>query len=265
MPGTEHTGFDGVLARLGSISLGEMDSVKLLNRIDTKYLTDEATLLPVLEDAAASGYRALEVEGHKINRYDSVYYDTPELRMFLDHHNRHLTRQKVRTRCYVESGQSFLEIKRKKNDGRTKKKRIEIPATERMDFSADAAACDYLAAKSWFTSDQITPSASTRFRRITLVNPSMTERVTIDTEVAFNNFRTGHEGSLRNAVIIEVKQDGRAESTMKKILLEHRVKPFRISKYCMAITLTDSEVKSNRFKEKVRRIEKTIDNKITSI
>ena len=37
------------------ITLEEMDSIKLMNRIDSKYLTDEATLVRVLEDAAKAG------------------------------------------------------------------------------------------------------------------------------------------------------------------------------------------------------------------
>ena len=247
---------------IGPITLEEMDSVKLLNRIDSKYLTNEAGLVSVLEDAATAGYRVLVVEGKKINRYTSVYFDTPGLRMFLDHHNRRLVRQKVRTRTYVESGQTFLEIKRKNNHGRTKKKRMEIPLAELMNFGADKTACDFLAAKSWFTQDQISPVLDTRFRRITLVNPAMTERLTIDTRLAFTNFRTGHETDLQDAVIIELKQDGRAASQMKGILLEHRIKPVRVSKYCIAETLTDPAVKSGRFKVKVRTIEKTIGNKL---
>ena len=50
---------------------------------------------------------------------------------------------------------------------------------------------------------------------------------------------------------------------MKGILLDHRIKPVRVSKYCIAETLTDPSVKSCRFKEKVRTIEKTIGNKLT--
>ena len=45
---------------------------------------------------------------------------------------------------------------------------------------------------------------------------------------------------------------------MKDILLRNRVKPVRVSKYCIGVTLTDPAVKSNRFKGKVRRIEKLI-------
>ena len=92
--------FKEVLAGLGSISLEEMDGVKLMNRTDSKFLTDQATLLGILADAGAQGYRALETEGSKIATYDTLYYDTPALQMFLDHHNRRLVRQKVRTRIY---------------------------------------------------------------------------------------------------------------------------------------------------------------------
>lgn len=261
---TNHIAFNAlnVVQAFPAISLEEMDGVKLMNRIDTKYLTDEQTLVQILEDALAQGYSALVTDGSKIAAYDTVYFDTDTLRMFLDHHNRRAVRQKIRTRVYVGSGISFLEIKRKNNHGRTKKKRIQIPLQEVKDFHSDKAACDYLSEKSWFTAEQLDVSLETIFRRITLVNQAMTERLTIDTCVAFNNYRTGQEASLKNGVIIELKQDGRTDSPAKRILLEHRVKPIRVSKYCIGITLTDTAVKSNRFKTKIRKIEKQINNKL---
>ena len=247
------------------ITLEEMDAVKLLNRIDTKYLTNEATLVRVLEDARAAGYRALEADGATISPYESVYFDTQGLAMFLAHHNRRLVRQKVRTRVYVNSGEAFLEIKRKNNKGRTKKKRTGIPLTELMGFADDPAATAYLGRYSAFRAEELSPVLSTVFRRITLVNPQRTERITIDTELYFKNFRTGKSASLDDAVIIELKQDGHAASPMKRILLGRRVKPVRISKYCIAETLTDASAKHNRFKEKVRAIEKIINRQIQVI
>ncbi|MCR5019217.1 MAG: polyphosphate polymerase domain-containing protein [Bacteroidales bacterium] len=258
-------GIDQAVKSMEPITLEEMDGVKLLNRIDTKYLTDEQTLVRLLADAQKAGYRALVAEGTKISPYNSIYYDTPELKMFLDHHNRRLVRQKVRTRVYVNSGDAFLEIKRKNNHGRTKKKRTSIPLNEMENFQADANATEYLARHSAFTVDMLSPVLSTEFDRITLVNPDKTERLTIDTALRFTNFRTHKKASLENAVIIELKQDGHAASRMKGILLDHRVKPMRVSKYCIAVTLTDRAVKSNRFKVKVRAIEKTINNKIKVI
>ncbi|MBQ9660308.1 MAG: polyphosphate polymerase domain-containing protein [Bacteroidales bacterium] len=247
------------------IHLGEMDSIKLMNRIDTKFLTTEQTLVGILEDAARQGYRALETEGTKISSYDSLYYDTPGRQMFLDHHNRRLVRQKVRTRTYVGSGQTFLEIKRKNNHGRTKKKRTEIAAAAFKDFHADASGMALLEKYCAFPADSLSPVLETLFRRITLVNAARTERLTIDTALSFVNHRTGHEASLRDAVIIELKQDGRAASEMRGILLGHRVKPIRVSKYCIGETLTDETVKHNRFKLKIRTIEKVINKKLTTI
>ena len=265
MPEVAHISLAGPLEALSPITLKEMDAVRLMNRIDTKYLTDEATIAEVLRDAAAVGYRALVADGARISPYDSVYFDTEGLRMFSDHHNKRLRRQKVRTRAYVNSGDAFLEVKRKNNRGRTKKKRTGIPMQELPDFRGDAAACRYLADHSDFRAEELQPTLETVFQRITLVNPELTERITIDTCLTFKNFRTGRETSLRDAVIIELKQDGHSASQMKRILLNHRVKPARISKYCIAVTLTDPSAKSNRFKEKVRQIEKTINHKITVI
>lgn len=262
MAAFEHLSLTGPVSALATITLDEMDAIKLMNRIDTKYLTDEAHLVKILHDAAGAGYQVLETDGEKISAYDSVYYDTASLKMFSDHHNRRFKRQKVRTRTYVSSGMTFLEIKRKNNKGRTSKKRISIPVSELTDFSGDVPACEYLSRKSWFTAEELSPVLETLFSRITLVNPARTERLTIDTCLQFNNLRTGHSVSLRDAVIIELKQDGHAASQMKNILLEHRVKQVRISKYCVAVTLTDPAARSGRFKTKVRAIEKTINHKI---
>lgn len=259
----DHISFSESLEQFAPVTLDEMDSVRLMNRIDTKFLTNEQVLADILNDAAAHGYRALETDGLKSNPYDSLYYDTDLLKMFQDHHNRRLVRQKVRTRSYLTSGLAFLEIKRKNNKGRTKKKRISIPMGDFDDFRNNAQASEYLAAHSAFTKDQLSPVLETAFYRITLVNKAMTERLTIDTSLVFRNRRTGIEASLKDAVIIELKQDGRVYSEMKNILLDHRVKPMRVSKYCIAVTLTDPNARCGRFRPKVRRIEKILNKKIT--
>ena len=256
---------EAAAAALPPITLAEMDGVKLLNRVDTKYVTSEAVLLQLLARAKEAGYRALEAEGVKLTPYNSIYYDTPFLQMFLDHHNKRLVRQKIRTRVYVNSGDTYLEIKRKNNHGRTKKKRIGIAAGELMDFGANPAAVAFVEQKSDYTAAEISPSLETEFTRITLVNPERTERLTIDTKLRFDNLRNGLNSTLHDAVIIELKQDGRATSQMKNILLDLRIKPLRVSKYCIGITLTDTQTKRNRFKPKVRAIEKIINRQITTI
>ena len=47
--------FEAALEKMSPVTLEEMDGIRLMNRIDSKYLTDEATLLGILSDAAAAG------------------------------------------------------------------------------------------------------------------------------------------------------------------------------------------------------------------
>ena len=243
------------LERMEPITLEEMDGIKLMNRVDTKFVTD-ASLLEEILRRATKDYRVLEIDGSRISKYDTLYYDTPQLEMYTAHHNRRLNRFKVRTRTYLSSGESFLEVKRKNNRGRTKKKRIHIEREHFNDFSSDATACNFLKAKSPYSADQLNASVSTSFSRITLVNRAKTERLTIDSGLQFRNMRTGAEASLGSAVIIELKQDGLYHSPMKGILLDLRVKPLRISKYCIGTVLTDPQARRGRFLIKLRTIEK---------
>lgn len=241
---------DDILSRFRPISLEEMDSVKLMNRVDTKYVITENQLEAFLE-MCVDDYRALTTDSGRMTEYESLYYDTVDRQMYLRHLHGHKTRQKVRTRTYLSSGQTFLEIKRKNNHGRTKKKRIEIPRSEYADFSADQKAVDYLEQKSWYKVSDIKPTLNTRFSRITLVNDSMTERLTIDRNLTFNDSLT-----LDGIVIIEIKQDGLTSSVAKQRLHLLKVQNYRISKYCIGTALTNPDVPHNRFNEKIRYIEK---------
>lgn len=260
----KHIDFSPLLSSAQPITLDEMDSIKLMNRVDTKYVTSETMLLEILGRAFRAGYMVLETEGKRMNPYDSVYYDTDGLRMYRDHHNRRLVRQKVRTRVYLSSGSTFLEIKKKNNHGRTRKKRISIAPEAFTDFTGDPFGeyGSFLKSISGYSPDQLKPRLETFFRRITLVNPARTERLTIDTSVSFTNRDTGQERNLGPAVIIELKQDGRMPSEMKAILLSLRVKPVRVSKYCIGTVLTNPSAPDHRFKERIRTIEKTINQRI---
>lgn len=253
------------IGKMDAVSLEEMSSVSLMNRIDTKFVTTVEKLKLVLEDAFQTGYRVCEISGQRLMSYASVYYDTPDLQMYTAHRNGKKTRQKVRVRTYLIDNESFLEIKRKNNRGRTKKKRIGIPVSCVMEFGAVPEASAFLEKKSWWKASDLTPETTTDFCRFTLVNKAMTERLTIDINLNFRNFRSGVETSLGDFVIIELKQDGRVESQMRQILLRHRVFPYRISKYCMAVTLTDPQARPGRFIEKVRHIEKITGKKIYHI
>ena len=250
------------ISKFAPISLDEMESVKLMNRIDTKYAVP-LSVLPAILEAAQQDYYAQEIDGKRIATYDTMYYDTETLDMYIRHHDRQLVRQKIRVRQYVDSDLTFLEIKRKNNKGRTKKKRIAIPG---FDISAqtighgkkDWSVEDFIAAKSRYHWEEITPHLSTEFHRITLVNKAKTERLTIDMDLVWKNVITGEEKTFPELVIIELKRDGNVPSLMTKIMLDQRIHPLKISKYCIGTALTTPDLKKNRFKAKIRKIEKML-------
>ena len=230
-----------------------MKEVKLMNRIDTKYLVTSDQLQAILQ-GIHEHYYAQEVEGNRLSPYSTVYYDTPDLRMYIIHHDRHLVRDKVRVRTYVDSHLTFCEVKHKTNKGRTKKKRIEVQPG--INVTQDPAAAAFLAEKQPYPVESLSPNLETAFDRFTLVNEEKTERLTIDCNLKFNNFISGNSASMDDLVIMELKQDGRAHSLLKEVLFDLRIKPYKISKYCIGTAMTRPEVKQNRFKKKIRRINK---------
>lgn len=240
----------GILDRMSPISLDEMKTVRLMSRTDTKYVASERMLMPVLEKAAEFGYM-VQYTTTALGGYNSVYYDTEALEMYVRHHNRILKRQKIRVRTYLDSGITFFEIKNKTNKGRTKKVRIPVENTDCKAVFDNAGAAEFLKENSRYTPEMLSPSLQTKFNRITLVNPQKTERITIDMNVEFTNFRNGTSKILEGLSIIELKKDGRYSSVMGKILQDFRIKPFKISKYCIGTVLTNPDVKANRFKRKI--------------
>ena len=248
-----------VLAHFAPITLEEMSAVKLMNRIDSKYLVC-INRLPEILSHLTEDYFVQENVGKRISHYNTLYYDTPDAKMYVAHHDRKLTRQKLRARIYCDTGTAFCEIKNKNNKKRTKKKRIPIEVSQFSDMLAYDEARAFVTEKLHYDVGSLIPQVENEFDRITLVNKGRTERLTIDSDIRFVNRHTGLSATVPDLVIIELKQDGNVPSFFKKVLLDLRIKPKRISKYCLGTVLTNPDVKANRFKRKLRYINKLSQN-----
>ncbi|MCK4630938.1 MAG: VTC domain-containing protein, partial [Bacteroidales bacterium] len=99
-----------IIKNFDTISLEKMDKVRLMDRIDTKFIFSSELLPGILENLSAD-YKILEEKSGSIFPYSNLYFDTPEFNMYSVHHNRQLNRYKVRFREYVDSGIVFLEVK----------------------------------------------------------------------------------------------------------------------------------------------------------
>ena len=113
-----------IIDKFTPVTLGEMDEVRLMNRVDTKFAFSFVAFKTILEKLK-NDYKTLEIEGTRTPFYKSLYFDHKNFKFYNDHHNGRTDRHKVRFRNYVESNLFFLEIKHKVK-GRTKKKRILV-------------------------------------------------------------------------------------------------------------------------------------------
>lgn len=243
---------DQQLAQLASISLEEMDTVRLMDRVDTKYLTD-AQRLPVLLSELSDNYRVLEVGGVRRAPYTTLYFDTAGRDCYLAHHNGRGNRFKFRQRHYATSGITFFEVKQKTNRGRTVKKRVPIEAiTQQLCDEAESLvlALDQRAPK-------LLPQMWTHFSRITLVGLAGIERVTLDLDLQFEAGEQRRQ--IPGAMIVEVKQERASRhSPIRQWLRKSRVSPMRVSKYCVGSAMLDPTLKRNRFKHKLRALESKV-------
>ncbi len=207
-----------ILAQFDKITLEEMSGIRLMNRIDTKFVTT----MPVLErllQMALEDYMAQEIDGQRNMRYSTTYYDTTDYDMFYTHQHGHAGRQKLRFRTYVSSNLQFMEVKTKNNHGRTKKKRMKV---EDMDLG-DKEKLDFLAQHL---------------------------RYGVDTP--------GQDRKMSPLVIVELKRDGLCYSPVLEMLRMLRVFPHGFSKYCMGSALTNHHLKVNRMKPKLIDVAKIL-------
>ena len=107
-----------------------------------------------------------------------------------------------------------------------------------------------------YDASSLTERIENRFRRITLVNKGKTERLTIDLDLRFHNLVTAKDKSLDNVVIIELKRDGLIKSPVVNMLKTVRIKKSGFSKYCIGTAFTYPDLRQNRFKNRLRKVER---------
>lgn len=249
-----NTYLNNILNQYANISLADMKDVRLMHRQDTKYLI-QTSMLPKVLGAASKDYYVQENSlNERIASYHTMYLDTPNKLMYILHETGRSTREKIRMRTYMDTKETFLELKLKNNHGRTTKKRIIIPDMESLFNNEEAAS--FVHEKSSFELEGIAPHIENRFNRITLVNKAKTERLTIDFNLWFHNLENGRELTLNNVVIIELKRNGLTFSPMKQMLLEMGIREGGFSKYCIGCAMTDASLRRNNLKVKINRINK---------
>ncbi len=232
-----------------SVSLDDLDEVALQNRLDAKYVIS-VEQLHVLLNCINDDYFILDIDGLRVFSYNNNYFDTSDFLFFKDHHNGYAHRIKVRSRKYMESNLSFFEIKKKEKVDRTNKLRTKTPDILTVISKSEEVQIQSLSRKK--ISD-LALVLKNNFNRITLVNSSFTERVTIDTNLSYQN--TKSKFIFSKAVVIEIKREkGSRASILEQYLKNNRIRSQSFSKYVFGVMHLYPGIKKNNFLPILRQL-----------
>ena len=269
------TVLDVPLTGLGTIGLAELtERASLLTRIDRKYVLPRSDLDAVLADLDP-GVRVLDINGVRSSAYESVYFDTPELTSYLMAAHPRRRRFKIRTRTYVDTAQSYLEVKTRGGRGVTVKDRLPYELDARSTLTTEGRRyTDTVLDEADITGAEgqdLLPTLTTRYLRTTLFLPESSSRATIDTGLSWATMpdrnvpgrnrpdRTPGRAAaagLRldrpHLTIVETKSGSRA-SAVDRILWAHGHRPATMSKYGTGMAALRSDLPANKWAPVLRR------------
>lgn len=247
------TDFTEILKGFEAISLEEVNKASLMRRKDKKYLFSFQDLSGLLKMVSAD-YKVLEIEGKRFQHYNTRYFDTDTREMYHKHHRGMANRHKVRIRRYGSGSLHFLEVKQKNAKGVTTKERVKASGMEHAVLMKEE---EFLTRYSPYAGSGIGSAMENTFNRITLVSHAQSERVTLDYALRFASEDIGEELDLPGIAIAEIKYENQLSgSSLHAALRKQRIKPSRFSKYAIGMALLHSGLKQNRFKGRVRKVNK---------
>ena len=252
-------------------------AASLLTRVDRKYLVASSAAQNVV-DALTGRALVLDIDGRRSFSYASTYFDTPGLDSYLQAARKRRHRFKIRTRSYLDSGLTLLEVKTRGPRGATIKQRLDYRAAEAdrlteegIDFVVECLApLTGSAQEARRTAQSLRPVMATTYRRTTLHLPDDDARATIDTDLAWTalaprsgassgSSSTTGAGRTRPTVVgrgasraagpfavVETKNPARHSPTDRYLWAAgHR--PSRISKYATGMAALHPELPANKW------------------
>jgi hypothetical protein len=220
---------------LEPVSLEELTAAAdLQTRRDRKYLVPREAVPDLLADGAPS-MRVLTIGDVRRFRYESVYFDTPDLASYLGAARRRPRRFKVRTRTYVDSEASVLEVKVRDARGRNVKHRLPYPFDDRGEVTGAGKTFVASIPEAADAVDRLAPTLTTSYRRTTLLLAGTAARVTVDVALAWRA-AGGDTSALSDVALIETKTCG-PPCAIDRALWRAGHRPVSISKYATGLAM----------------------------
>jgi VTC domain len=224
---------------LCGVSLDELDErASLLRRVDRKYAAGVSAFLELLA-RLREDHEVLEIDRRRSFSYNTVYFDTPQLRCFWEHVRGETPRFKARTRLYEETRNCVFEVKLKPHSGEIDKRQIDHPpdAADRLDDRARGCLRDALEDAGLSVPGTLEPTLRTSFRRVTLAARGSSERLTCDQKVRLAR-PDGDAVELSDSVVLVETKTEDGEGAADRELARLGIEEISLSKYRVGIGLT---------------------------
>ena len=235
------------LERFEPIGLAELvDTAPLMTRVDRKYVLSAAQARTFL-DALPANTLVLEHSGRRQSRYETCYFDTPDLAMFHMCARSRRIRLKVRTRTYSDDCATFLEAKSRNRPGITVKRRVPYRYADRdhLTCAGTAYAAHSMTEAGLPPGSDLEITLTSAYRRTTLLAPGADTRVTIDTDLAWW-LPDGRHLDAPGLVIVETKSRSGA-SDADRTLWHAGIRPTSVSKYATGLAALRPELPRNQW------------------
>jgi len=216
-----------------------VDQAGMMTRVDRKYLLDTAALDALTEEITGP-VTVLDIAGRRTFAYRSTYFDTPQLDAYTTAGRGRRRRFKVRTREYLDTGTTWLEVKTRGPRGTTVKRRVPHTGDPAHLGGAGRDAVALLLAEADVLGvdvGTIAATLQTSYRRTTLhlagspsPDPRPATRATIDTDLSWVDLRDGAGVERPDLAIVETK-GVRAPSPVDRLLWRQGLRPRSVSKY----------------------------------
>jgi hypothetical protein len=215
-------------------------------RVDRKYLLPEDVLDQVLS-ANPDGWVPETIAGIETQQYKTTYLDTPDLSLFHAARLQRPFRSKVRIRVYLDTGDSFIEVKSRNPRGETTK--VREPWTGSL---ADVR--PFLESSLPLGTpvvDRLVPTACTAYERVAglLVDGG---RMTIDRQLVVGRYDAATHrlfDERARLAIVETKSPGRSPTAIDRWLWDNHFRPRSLSKYALAIASFRPDLPMGRWKK----------------
>ena len=240
-----------VTSRMRPVTLEDvLATAELQTRVDRKYVVP-LDMVATVFDRLGDQLSVLQIDDLRLFRYESVYFDTPELATYHQHAHDRRRRVKVRTRAYLDSGECLLEFKRVGARGETIKERYPYRLASRHDLDAEAQALAMERLGQTISTPALRQVLTTAYHRATLVDPVQGNRVTCDVNLRFENCTGQRFGPLDGVAVLESKTVG-SESPVDRALWRLGSRPLSLSKYCVGMAVLDPRLPANRWNRELR-------------